>query len=338
MVNKIEMILKITEKALNRPHSLHEGGNFMNINFKKYDSKDFIRVRDFLVDTFQTVGKGHNWTIERWNFSNSMARIMNEVSIEDWESTIGIWEQAGKIIAVVSSEGEASGEAFFHTVMKEIPQAIIEEMFEFTEKNLTIKENEKSIVKLRLSEGYKQCEDIALSRGYIKTQDYETTSVRYINGTINVRLPKGFSIKNGCEVSDTDKGKAHAKAFGYENTKYENISPLSYEQLRQMPDYRSDLDLYVLSEANVIAAFCTMWYDNINKIGILEPVGTIPEFRKMGLGRAVIGEATNRIAKEGAETVHVGSEQKFYLAIGFSPKYKSNVWEKSRSKDEFVAS
>lgn len=305
----------------------------MNINFKKYESKDFIRVRDFLVDTLKTIGKGRNWTIERWNFSNSMSRIMNEVSIEKWESTIGIWEQAGKIITVVSAEGEASGEAFFHTAMRELPQEIIEEMFEFTEKNLALNEDGKSIVQLRVPEGYKQYEDIALSRGYIKTQDYETISVLYINGTIDLRLPKGFSIKNGYEVSDMDKGKAHAMAFGYANTKHENISPLCYEQLRQMPDYRADLDLYVVSEDNEIAAFCTMWYDNINNIGILEPVGTIPEFRKMGLGRAVIGEATNRIAKEGAETVHVGSEQKFYLAIGFNPEYKSNVWEKSRVKE-----
>ncbi|MBU3128058.1 GNAT family N-acetyltransferase [Clostridium tagluense] len=301
----------------------------MNINFKKYEANDFLRVRDFLVDTFKTIGKGRNWRIERWNFSKSMARIMNEVSIEKWESTIGIWEQNRKIISVVSSEGEGSGEAFFHIGMKEFPQEILEEMFEFTEGNLTLEKDKKSIVQLRIPEGYKQGEDLALSRKYIRTQSYETTSSFHIDGTVDLNLPKGFSIKNGHEVSDMEKGKAHARAFGYVNTNYENISPLGYEALRQTPNYRVDLDLYVVSEANEIAAFCTMWYDNINKIGILEPVGTIPEFRKIGLGRNVIREATNRIAKEGAERVYVGSDQKFYLAIGFKAEYKNNIWEKS---------
>ncbi len=303
----------------------------MNINFKKYEANDFLRVRDFLVDTFKTIGKGRNWTIERWNFSKSMSRVMNEVSVEKWESTIGIWEQHGEIIAVVSSEGEAKGEAFFNIGMKELPQEILEEMFEFTEKNLALEKDEKSIVQLRLSNGYKQGENMALNRGYKKTNYYETTLAFHIDGSIDINLPKGFSIKSGQEVSDIQKGKAHAKAFGYANTKYENISPLCYEALRQTPNYRVDLDLYVVSEANEIAAFCTMWYDNINKIGILEPVGTIPEFRKIGLGRAVIREATNRIAKECAETVYVGSDQKFYLAIGFKAEYKSNIWEKSVS-------
>jgi predicted N-acetyltransferase YhbS len=304
----------------------------MNINFKKYEPNDFIRVRDFLVNSFKTVGKGRNWTIERWNFSKSMSRVMHGVSIEKWESTIGIWEQDGNIIAVVSSEGEVRGEAFFQIGIEKFPQEILEEMFKFTEKKLAIEKDEKSIVQLRIPEGYNQGEDMALSRGYIKTKEYETTSAFHIDGSININLPKRFSIKNGHEVSDMEKGKAHARAFGYVNTKYENISHFCYEAVRQTPNYRGDLDLYVVSEANEIAAFCTMWYDNINKIGILEPVGTIPEFRKMGLGRAVIGEATNRITKEGAETVYVGSEQKFYLTIGFNPEYKSNVWEKSRVK------
>ena len=117
----------------------------MNINFKKYETNDFLRVRDFLVDTFKTIGKGRNWTIERWNFSKTMARIMNEVSIEEWENTIGIWEQNGKIISVVSAEGEKSGEAFFHIGMKKFPQGILEEMFEFAEKNLTLRKMKKAL-------------------------------------------------------------------------------------------------------------------------------------------------------------------------------------------------
>ncbi|MBZ9688780.1 hypothetical protein G9F72_020885 [Clostridium estertheticum] len=78
-----------------------------------------------------------------------------------------IWEQNRKIISVVSAEGEESGEDFFHIGMKEFPQGILEEMFEFTEKNLTLEKDGKSIVKLRIPKGYKQGEDLALSRKYI---------------------------------------------------------------------------------------------------------------------------------------------------------------------------
>ncbi|MCK4260786.1 MAG: hypothetical protein KAX49_17550 [Halanaerobiales bacterium] len=42
-------------------------------------------MRDFLVTTYQTVGKGYNWSIECWNFSYSLARMMNGLSVEEWE-------------------------------------------------------------------------------------------------------------------------------------------------------------------------------------------------------------------------------------------------------------
>lgn len=74
--------------------------------------------------------------------------------------------------------------------------------------------------------------------------------------------------------------------------------------------------------------FCTIWYDRDNEIGILEPVGTNADYRKMGLARSVIGEAIRLVAKEGAEKVYVVTDKEFYLRIGFKCIYKLNVWEK----------
>lgn len=66
--------------------------------------------------------------------------------------------------------------------------------------------------------------------------------------------------------------------------------------MAKTPDYRSDLDLYVASESYEVVSFATIWYDAANKIGILEPVGTHYDYRRMGLARAVIGEGARRIA------------------------------------------
>ena len=50
-------------------------------------------------------------------------------------------------------------------------------------------------------------------------------------------------------------------------------------------------------------------------MGILEPVGTVPEHRRRGLGRAVVYEAIRRAAALGAEKVVVGAGLAFYLAM-----------------------
>ena len=63
-------------------------------------------------------------------------------------------------------------------------------------------------------------------------------------------------------------------------------------------------------------------------MGILEPVGTVPEHRRAGLARAVVFEAIRRAATLGAERVVVGAGLEFYLAIGFEKVHTSYVWLK----------
>lgn len=304
-----------------------KGDDRMKITFRKYTSDDFIKIRDLLIDTYKLYNKGYNWTIERWDFAYSLDRVMNGVSIQQWEERIGIWEDSGEIISVVTSEGE--GHAFFQLARRDLPNDLIEEMFTFIENNLVIEEDGKRSVYLRIPEDDQQRQLIATKRGYIKTEWNEPISVIPIKGKSTVNLPDGFSIKNGLEFTDTEKGIAHAKAFGYiDKAKYTKRSPDGYGILRQTPDYRSDLDLYVTTETGEIVAFCTMWYDQANRIGMLEPVGTNPNFRRMGLARAVITEGLNRIADEGAIKAYVGSDQDFYKAIGFKVDYQHNIWAK----------
>ena len=108
----------------------------------------------------------------------------------------------------------------------------------------------------------------------------------------------------------------------------DNDGERAYQLLRKAPDYRPELDLSVVDENNEIASFTTVWYDESNRIGMLEPVGTIPSYRRMGLAKAVIFEGINRIRKLGAKKIYVGSDQKFYLSIGFTVEYEKEVWQK----------
>ncbi len=298
--------------------------------FRKYnDCEHYLKIRDFIVSTYKIFNRPYNWLIERWNFCRHYVVVMHS-NTKEWEDTIGIWEDInGNILAVVHSEGEESGEVFFEVGTTNITKDLLEEMFEFAENNLSIKKNCKQFIQLRIPDCDKQREHIAASRGYEKLSWSETTSVISIEDRQEGRLPKGFTIKEGSDLSDEVKGEAHAKAFGYfDNKEHAEKSPSAYNLIKKAPDYRSDLDLYVISESGEVASFCTMWFDETNKIGILEPVGTNPNYRKMGLGRAVIGEALRRIALEGATKAYVGSAQDFYTSIGFQKEYKYNVWEK----------
>ena len=299
--------------------------------FRRYHQDDFLKIRNFLVETYGSFDRPFNWTLERWNFA-IMSQMMNGVDRKEWEDKIGIWEKNGEIQAVVNSEGENSGEVFFQVRSMKIPENILEDMFAYSENIYPIKKDNKKYIQLRIPSVAESWEDIARDRGYIKKEWQEAISVMEINEKLQVKLPSNeLQIKTGDEVTDTAKGLAHAKAFDYlDDEKYVKRAPEGFRLLRKMPDYRPDLDLCIVSEkSGEIVSFSTIWYDEKNKVGILEPVGTIPEYQRQGLARTIIYEDINRIAREGAEKVYVGTDKAFYLAIGFKRKYAYNIWEKS---------
>jgi predicted N-acetyltransferase YhbS len=65
-----------------------------------------------------------------------------------------------------------------------------------------------------------------------------------------------------------------------------------------------------------------------NRFGYVEPVATDPDYRGMGLGRAVVLEALRRVRADGVTAAWVGSDQDFYLALGFEKKFQRNLWAK----------
>jgi predicted N-acetyltransferase YhbS len=69
--------------------------------------------------------------------------------------------------------------------------------------------------------------------------------------------------------------------------------------------------------------------DETNKFASLEPVGTVPEHCRKGLASAAVFEAIRRVADLVAERVFFGSDQEFYLALGFELAYPTHHWVKN---------
>ena len=294
---------------------------------KPYHREDFARIRDFLVDTYAHFQRPYNWMIERWNFSISMARVMNGIPLEVWESQIAIWEHERAIVGMVNAEGEGDGEAFLQLVHEDMPNDVLREMFAFCESRLGKEENGKRVVYLRIPVGNLRIEQMASNRRYTQLPARESVSELDVKSGFSVELPPGFSFAYGSDVPNEEKAKAHARAFGYyDQAIYRDRTPIAYREVLKTPDYRADLDLYAVSLDGDIAAFATMWYDERNRVGILEPVGTNPRYRRLGLGRASIMQLANQVLREGGTKVYVGSAQDFYQRIGFRASDLYGVW------------
>jgi GNAT superfamily N-acetyltransferase len=103
-----------------------------------------------------------------------------------------------------------------------------------------------------------------------------------------------------------------------------------YRNVQRCPLYRRDLDLVAVAPDGELAAFCTVWFDDVTRSAALEPVGTAPEHQRRGLGKAVIAEGLRRALWLGALYVFVGSYSEpahsLYAALGLVTDIYSEMW------------
>ena len=318
----------------------------MNARFHPYNAdRDFLRIRDFLVETFSLTDQPLNWRLERWNYARYFITPLlatdgvgepdlsaYQAAIRLFDASTGVWEnEAGDVVGVVNIEHadrshSGWGEAFF----QRHPDYtfLLPEMLDFAETHLRNWERKQLFLPIYDHDGAFLA--VARARGYRRNDEYTLwDSVFTIEEELpGYTLPQGYRLQSMADDNDLDRRR---KAFGLG---FNHLDPrdwpslLSNQELQKAPDYRQELDLYVIAPDGEFASFCIAWWDERNRIAMLEPVGTVPEHRRKGLARAVVLEAIRRVATLGVEQVFVGSDQAFYLSLGFELTYATHHWEK----------
>lgn len=312
----------------------------MTVRQCKYDDRrDFCRVRDFLVDTYALLEKPVNWRLERWNYAryfvipmvgaygqDSVSSEVSQKAIDRWAEYTRLWENdRGEVVAVTALEYPQQGDVFF--LRHPDHDHVLDEMFEDAERTLV--DPEKGTLSIHVYEHDLPLQAVARQRGYRKEEWFEEDTELAIRGELpEPVLPEGFRIQSMADDNDLERRrKAFGRGFDHEDpVEWPSLS--SCQELQKAPDYRQDRDLYVVAPDGEFVSFCILWWDERNRLGILEPVGTVPEHRRRGLGRAAVLEAIRRVAALGAERVFVGSDQAFYLSLGFELTYAGHHWEK----------
>ncbi|MDQ2682976.1 MAG: GNAT family N-acetyltransferase, partial [Chloroflexota bacterium] len=97
-----------------------------------------------------------------------------------------------------------------------------------------------------------------------------------------------------------------------------------YTQVRSAPYYRRDLDLCVETDAGELVAFALGWLDPEGGSCQFEPIGTHPDHRGKGIGKALVKEATHRVRELGADRCYINCSAKneagnaLYAAAGYA--------------------
>jgi GNAT superfamily N-acetyltransferase len=96
-------------------------------------------------------------------------------------------------------------------------------------------------------------------------------------------LPAGFQFRTADEAGPAAAVRAHVDAWAPSA-----YTDQSYEAVRQTAAYRGDLHVLVEAPDGTMASSAIMWLDQANKTVEFEPVGTHPDYRRLGLARAMM--------------------------------------------------
>ncbi len=156
-------------------------------------------------------------------------------------------------------------------------------------------------------------------RGYAR-QDrptYESFHSRSLADLPSPVLPAGFVARHVRPGDLARRVEVHREVWAPSR-----VTEESYRNVMQAWPYRAELDWVVEAPDGRFAAQCLIWLDEHNSVGELEPVGTLAEFRRLGLGRAVCLAALHALRSAGARQAVVYPIIGHPKSVGALPLYQ----------------
>lgn len=279
--------------------------------------REFLREVSILNDRHDFAWSLLRWDYWRWHVNENIYHLKLEDVVTPWEAD-------GHIVAVLNAD--CPGEAFFQIHPAYHGLELISEMLDVAEQKLPNKKDDgkqELITWVNAEDAIHK--DILTRRGYARSKfSAEHMRSRPFSQPIPDSVaPGGYTVRAlGDESELPARSWLSWKAFHPDepDEKYQGWE--WYRNIQRVPLYRRDLDIVAVAADGELAAFCTVWFDDITRTAVFEPVGTHPNHQKRGLGKAVMSEGLRRAQRLGATLATVSSysagAHALYESMGFT--------------------
>lgn len=307
----------------------------MKLNLRKYQSEeDFWRIRQFLREVFVCNDRReyswplYRWDYWRWHINENIHRFQLEAAVFLWETS------DGRLAAVLNPDNP--GEAFLQVHPSFRSPDLEVEMMSLAETHFAVTQpggSEKLVLWAPARDRLRQ--DVLGRRGYRREAYPEYQRRRPMHLPIaDAPLAEGYTLRAlGDESELPARSWVSWKAFHPDEPDANYQGWDWYPNVQRAPLYRRDLDLVAQAPNGELAAFCTVWFDDVTRTAAFEPVGTHPDHQRRGLGKAVMTEGLRRAARLGATLATVGSYSEaaggLYGSVGFTEYDLCEPWVKA---------
>jgi mycothiol synthase len=304
----------------------------MRINHRPYrDQEDLLQVGRLIRHAHAQPPHCNSWSFARFDIWAHRKIGDDQVhGKRDWQQGIRLWEmEGGELAGAVLFANDHSAALVCDPDLREL----VEPMLAWAEARYTGNGGTGKPLTVEAMASNAFLEYSLRTRNYVKPVEHYIHRKKQLDGDRSepVVLPDGFYVQS---IETVEELRAFHRAveavFSFED------SVEVYRILQQAPSYVPDLDLILLSSEGEVAAFCTVWLDRESGLAEFEPVGTVPAYRKRGLGAALLADASNRLRSLGCTTATVFSwsesvgANRLYAGAGLEEKDKLYAWQWQR--------
>ena len=309
----------------------------MTLTSRPYQGdSDFWRIRAFLREVLPLNSFHMNsWHLARFDYW--WWHVNKNIHMMRPEEVIWLWEDANnKIAALLIPDSPGEGFINIHPAYHRLD--LQEEMIITAQEKLArVDSDGKRHLRIWVEEHDIACGDALAREGYAKGLWPESMRTRTLEAPITpVALAPGYAVRpmgDGLEL--LDRCYASGLAFHANDIQYavNNRNDVTwYRNIQTAPLYRRDLDIVAIAPDGSVTSFCTVWFDDITRTGVFEPVATVPAHQRRGLGKAVMAEGLRRLQRMGATRAYVSSYSveagALYASMGFTDYDLLVPWEK----------
>lgn len=299
--------------------------------------KDFELVRSFLIHAHALTQSLQNWIPSR--FENIRFGPCGPEYRDEDDVYIRLWHKiddddnpcASKIVAVTFCEPSGDCWIQIHPDHRADERQLVD-WIEKQRREMKCDENQERELRFYVDETDEQRKTLLAELGYEDTGFQEYNRTRSVDQPVpECQLPEGFTIRSAdIEKDFTQYKKAQAAVFSHCRRMTERTAKI----YSTASFYVKDLDLVAVDPQGTFAAFCTVRIDPVSRMAELEPVGTHPDYRKLGLAKAVICEGLRRLHKYGPSLICIPgaaateAANRLYDSVGFTKKTEVHTWRK----------
>ena len=169
------------------------------------------------------------------------------------------------------------------------------------------------------------------AHGFQRRDRHFVNLVRSISDPLDApALPAGFQFRTSRGPEDAQlRSAASHGAFG-STRPFEEYWPRTL-RFMQSPIYVPEHELFVVAPNGEVASYCIFWTDPLNKLGHFEPVGTHPNYQRLGLGKSLMLEAMRRLKSEGMTSVDLCTNDGNDAAIGLYESVGMRIKQRLRT-------